>query len=120
MFICISLLSVSLYGQDTLQYADVGKMRFVDSVNAATLVVTAPRYSIPDDAIATMTFPKQPIFRKTVPAGWMESDVYQKVHLYNSSDSARTFYFLPAFYLNELKVFRLSESGKPEHIPRTE
>ena len=120
MFICISLLSVSLYGQDTLHYADVGKMRFVDSVNAATLVVTAPRYSIPDDAIATMTFPKQPIFRKTVPAGWMESDVYQKVHLYNSSDSARTFYFLPAFYLNELKVFRLSESGKPEHIPRTE
>jgi hypothetical protein len=48
----------------------------------------------------------------------MEGDVFQKIHLWNSSDSARTFFFLPAFYLHELQVYRMWESGKMERIPR--
>lgn len=95
-------------------------MRFVDSVNGATLVTTAPRHTIANEGIPTLPFPEDPFFRKTVPAPWMEGEVFQKIHLYNSSDSARTFYFIPAFYLNEFQLFRLStDSGKIESIPRT-
>jgi signal transduction histidine kinase len=94
-------------------------MRFVDSVNTSTLVTTAPRHTVSAEDIHKLQFPKLPFLRKTVPAPWMEGDVFQKIHLYNSSDSVRTFYFLPAFYLNELQVFRLSpDSGKMESIPR--
>ncbi len=112
------LATFGVSGQDTLRYADVGKVRFVDSVNGATLVTTAPRHTVTEENLASLSFPEQPFFRKTVPEAWMEGEVFQKVHLYNSSDSARTFYFFPGFYLNELHVYKFFPgTGRVEEIP---
>ena len=106
LFIFTFLLN-TLFAQDTNYVAiDVAKTRFVDTLNRYAYLTTTKKNEITKDEIPSLPFPDTGRLLRSVPDEFMERDCFLKFMLYNTSDSLRKVFFLPAFYLKSLQVYQ--------------
>ena len=106
LFLLIALANV-VFAQDTSFPAlDIAKTRFADSLNRYAFFTSTPKNEIQEAGISSLSFPDTGWLARSVPPELMERDCYLKFLLYNSSDSIKEVFFLPAFYLKSLQVYR--------------
>lgn len=111
MFFLLLLSCFGVYAQSDSNVVDIDSIRFFRSEDLHFDVSVQPRGSVPDSAIASL--PYRPLMR-SLPASYMEKDIFQRFVLSNSSDSAKSVFFLPGFYCKDIRLFSASP-GDPQH-----
>jgi signal transduction histidine kinase len=65
---------------------------------------------VADTAIPSLDF--RPMTRN-LPSDYMEKDIFERFTLSNSGDTTKLFYFVPANFVRNIKVFKVSLTGSP-------
>jgi signal transduction histidine kinase len=103
ILIVLLISSFSSYGQSDTGAIDVAKIRFFKSDAEGFSVSVQPKKQVTDAGIPTLAY--SPL-GKGLPAEYMEKDIFFRFTLTNSGDTAKEFYFLPAFYCRNIRLFK--------------
>ncbi|MBO9565407.1 MAG: sensor histidine kinase [Niastella sp.] len=113
MFFLLLLSNSGSYAQADSNGVDIAHIRFFRSENLHFEVATLPRNFGDKPDIAGL--PYRPLSR-SLPANYIEKDIFERFTLTNSSDSVKSVFFLPGFYCKDIRLFS-ANSGSPSATP---
>ena len=105
LIILLLISSFSSYGQSDTSIIDVAKIRFFKADVENFDVAVQPKRQVADAAIPSLDF--RPMTRN-LPSGYMEKDIFERFTLTNSGDTTKLFYFVPANFVRNIKLFKVS------------
>jgi signal transduction histidine kinase len=117
LFILFFTASIPGYSQEPDSMTiDVAKLRFSEIINEKCWFSAQPRGLVPATAIPSLPYSNKEVRKyhgKAVLDSLMEKDLYLKFVLYNSADTAKNIYLLPAFYCTTISLFRATPGDVP-------
>lgn len=111
MFFLLLLSGSGSYAQSDSNGVDIASIRFFRSEDLHFDVAVQPMGSVQDSAIGSLAY--QPL-KRSLPANYIEKDIFQRFVLTNSSDSVKSVFFLPGFYCKDIRLFS-ADPGDPQH-----
>jgi len=108
-FLFCFIFYLSLHAQKNLSYLDISKIQFSVSLKDSNLFEFSDS-DISDSAIPSLKFSKS--FSSTT----TEKNIYVKLSLCNSSDSAQEIFFSPGFYFTNIKIFKSNPDNSQDNL----
>ncbi len=82
----------------------VSAIRYFDSIGAHCHFYEAPKNTVEDEDLPYLPY-RSEYKRLTVRNTTIEQECFLRFYLYNDTDSAKDFYFVPGFYLSQINMF---------------
>jgi signal transduction histidine kinase len=111
MFFLLLLSNFGSYAQSDSNGVDIASIRFFRSEDLHFDVAAQAMGTVQDNAIGSLSY--QPL-KRSLPANYIEKDIFERFVLTNSSDSVKSVFFLPGFYCKDIRLFS-AEPGDPQH-----
>jgi two-component system, NarL family, sensor histidine kinase DesK len=96
---------------------DVAKTRFQNIISKEVYYTVSSNKQVRDEDIPSLPFKPSPFsrYKSSVPASFMEKEVYIKFTVFNNEDTVESVYYMPGRYCRNVSIFEAS----PQNIGET-